>query len=78
MKSLYVAASCRRQGWGSRLVHFVERRVGGRAALKAWSDSRFLDSHQMYERLGYRPSGVTRELHDKSETVELQFVGRPL
>jgi predicted GNAT family N-acyltransferase/L-amino acid N-acyltransferase YncA len=78
LKSLYVAAKCRRQGWGSRLVHFVERRAGCRSSrerLCAWSDSRFTDSHQMYERLGYRLTGATRELHDKSATVELEFVG---
>ncbi len=76
LKSLYVAAPCRRQGWGSRLVHLIERRAGGRERLRAWSDSRFTDSHQMYERLGYRRTGATRALHDKSATVEFEFVGR--
>jgi predicted GNAT family N-acyltransferase len=76
LKSLYVAADSRRQGWGSRLVHFVERRVGGRETLTAWSDSRFHDSHAMYERLGYVRTGATRELHDISETVEFEFAGR--
>jgi predicted GNAT family N-acyltransferase len=76
LKSLYIAADSRRQGWGSRLVHFIERRVGGRERLTAWSDSRFLDSHAMYERLGYARTGATRELHDVSETVEIEFVGR--
>jgi predicted GNAT family N-acyltransferase len=76
LKSLYVSARSRRQGWGSRLVHFIERRVGGRVNVTAWSDSRFLDSHQMYERLGYQRSGSTRELHDKSQTVEIEFVGQ--
>lgn len=80
LKSLYVAEQCRRQGWGSRLVHFIERRAGcqsNRERLRAWSDSRFTDSHQMYERLGYRLTGATRKLHDKSATVELEFVGTP-
>jgi len=80
LKSLYVAAACRRQGWGSRLVHFIERRAGGQSGqsrLRAWSDSRFTDSHRMYERLGYRRTGATRELHDKSATVEFEFVGFP-
>jgi predicted GNAT family N-acyltransferase len=78
LKSLYVAADCRRQGWGSRLVHFIERRVGGREKLTAWSDSRFSDSHAMYERLGYARTGATRELHDISETTEFEFSGRPV
>ena len=78
LKSLYVAAKWRRQGWGSRLVHFIERRAGRRSGgerLRAWSDTRFTDSHQMYERLGYRRTGATREPHDKSATVEYEFVG---
>jgi predicted GNAT family N-acyltransferase/L-amino acid N-acyltransferase YncA len=77
LKSLYVAASCRRQGWGRRLVRFIERRAGCRSSregMRAWSDSRFTDSHQMYERLGYRRTGATRELHDQSATVEFEFV----
>jgi predicted GNAT family N-acyltransferase len=77
LKSLYVSADSRRQGWGSRLVHFIERRVGGREKLTAWSDSRFHDSHAMYERLGYVRTGATRELHDISETVEYEFAGQP-
>lgn len=76
LKSLYVSAACRRRGWGSRLVHFIERRAGGRAQLRAWSDSRFLDSHLMYERLGYLRTGATRELHDLSHTLEIEFVGQ--
>jgi predicted GNAT family N-acyltransferase len=78
VKSLYVAKQCRRQGWGSRLVRFVERRAGCRSSrerLQVWSDSRFTDSHQMYERLGYRRTGASRELHDKSATVEFEFEG---
>jgi predicted GNAT family N-acyltransferase len=76
LKSLYVSADARRQGWASRLVHFIERRVGGREKLTAWSDSRFHDSHAMYERLGYLRTGATRELHDISATVEFEFVGQ--
>lgn len=73
LKSLYVAAHFRRQGLGSRLVRFVERRAG--SALRVWSDTRFTDSHRMYERLGYRRTGAIRELHDKSATVEYEFLG---
>ena len=76
LKSLYVAAKSRRAGLGSRLVRFIERRVGGRSRLTAWSDTRFTDSHAMYERLGFTRTGATRELHDRSETIEFEFVGR--
>ena len=76
LKSLYVAADFRRQGLARRLVRFVERRAG--SPLRAWSDTRFADSHKMYERLGYRRTGVTRELHDKSATVEYEFVAEQI
>ncbi len=77
LKTLYVAATCRRQGLGSRLVRFIERRVGGREQLRAWSDTRFVEAHVLYERLGYLRSGRSRELHDLSDTTEIEFVGRP-
>jgi hypothetical protein len=41
--------------------------------MELWSDTRFLDAHRLYERLGYRRTGRTRELHDLSDTVEYEF-----
>ncbi|MGZ4666298.1 MAG: hypothetical protein ACXV5Q_15030, partial [Frankiaceae bacterium] len=35
---------------------------------------RFADAHRLYERLGYARSGRSRELHDLSDTTELEFV----
>jgi predicted GNAT family N-acyltransferase/RimJ/RimL family protein N-acetyltransferase len=73
LKSLYVSAAARRAGLGAQLVHFVERRVGGAGRLVVWSDSRFIDSHRLYARLGYVLTGGVRELGDRSATVELEF-----
>jgi hypothetical protein len=30
-------------------------------------------THKVYTHLGYRPTGQTRELHDISQTTELEF-----
>jgi GNAT superfamily N-acetyltransferase len=75
LKSLYVAAAARRRGLGSRLTRLVEEQAWQDGALRVelWSDSRFADAHRMYERLGYRRTGRSRELHDLSDTTEYEF-----
>jgi putative acetyltransferase len=75
LKSLYVAAAGRRGGLGSGLVRMVEDeavRLGARRIV-LWSDSRFLDAHRLYQRLGYWPTGESRELNDVSSTTEYGF-----
>lgn len=75
LKSLYVAAAARRRGLGEALVRLVEdaARAAGRPRVTLWSDTRFADAHRLYERLGYTRGQRTRELHDRSETVEFEF-----
>lgn len=75
LKSLYVAGSARRRGLGSRLVGIVERaaREAGERRILLWSDTRFTDAHRLYERLGYRRTGRSRELHDLSASTEYEF-----
>ncbi|MBL7490282.1 GNAT family N-acetyltransferase [Frankia sp. AgB1.9] len=75
LKSLYVAASARRRGLGQALVFLVEREARRRHAqvVELWSDTRFSDAHRLYERLGYRSAGRTRDLHDLSNTTEIHF-----
>ncbi|MDX9912766.1 MAG: GNAT family N-acetyltransferase [Phycisphaerales bacterium] len=76
LKKLYVARPARRRGLGAALVNAVEREAISRGcrAVELWSDTRFLDAHRMYERLGYARTGAIRELFDLSETVEYQYV----
>lgn len=78
LKNLYVGASARRQGLGARFVALVEDVATGRGstAVELWSDTRFTDAHRLYERLGYVHTGVERELHDPSDTVEYGFLKR--
>ncbi|MBW3620019.1 MAG: GNAT family N-acetyltransferase [Actinobacteria bacterium] len=76
LKRLYVRADQRGSGLGRWLVERVERAAAeaGAETIELWSDTRFLDAHRLYTRLGYAPTGETRELHDPSDTTEYRFV----
>lgn len=73
---LYVRPDCRRQGLAERLVSHVEAlaRQDGAVRMALWSDTRFTGAHRLYTRLGYAPTGATRELHDISQTSEYHFI----
>lgn len=75
LKKLYVAASERRSGLGGRLCDHVvaEARARGARFIDLWSDTKFETAHAFYERRGWTRDGRTRELHDKSDTVEFYF-----
>ena len=72
---LYVHASARRMGLGARLTGIVEDEAVRRRSrgIVLWSDTRFLDAHRLYERLGYLRQPRTRSLYDASNTVEFCF-----
>jgi putative acetyltransferase len=76
LKHLYVAKRARRVGLGTRFVALVEGEAArnGAAFVELWSDTRFLDAHRLYERLGYTRSAQTRELNDLSNTIEFHFI----
>lgn len=75
LKKLYVSASERKSGLGSRLTDLVvaEARARGARFIELWSDTKFETAHRFYEHRGFEPNGVTRELLDLSETVEYYF-----
>ncbi|MBK7583715.1 MAG: GNAT family N-acetyltransferase [Myxococcales bacterium] len=75
LKKLYVQASERKSGLGGMLVERVEARARERGArfIDLWSDTRFVTAHAFYERRGWKRGPTTRELHDKSYTVEFYF-----
>jgi putative acetyltransferase len=74
LKKLYVAASERESGLGSALTSHVEKHIAERGAafVDLWSDTRFVTAHRFYEKRGYVRGG-TRDLGDKSDTVEFYF-----
>lgn len=74
LKCVYVHRYCRRRGWGRRLTELAmdhARRAGMRRFV-LWSDTRFLEAHRLYERMGFRRTGF-RELHDSNDTKEHGF-----
>lgn len=75
LKKLYVHASAREHGLGGKLVTLVEERARERGArfIDLWSDTRFTTAHAFYARRGWVRGPTTRELHDKSFTVEYYF-----
>jgi len=75
LKHLYVAKSARRMGLGTAFVRLIEDEARRREArfIELWSDTRFLDAHRLYERLGYARLPDTRELRDLSNSVEFHF-----
>lgn len=76
LKTLYVGPPWRRRGHAVAFVGLVERAARRRGArtVELWTDTRFLDAHRLYARLGFRSTAETRELHDRSHTTELHFV----
>ncbi len=75
LKKLYVAASERQTGLGSRLTDLVvtEARARGARFIELWSDTKFETAHRFYAKRGFEMTGATRELHDLSDTVEYYF-----
>jgi GNAT superfamily N-acetyltransferase len=73
---LYVERSQRRQGLATRLLERVEAEARERDArwIHLWSDTRFVEAHRLYQRLGYLRSGGFRELGDRGRSEEYHFV----
>jgi N-acetylglutamate synthase-like GNAT family acetyltransferase len=75
LKKYYVHPRLRGTGQGSKLndVFLDYVRQQGVHKIVLWTDTRFDLAHKVYTHLGYRPTGQTRELHDISQTTELEF-----
>jgi putative acetyltransferase len=75
---LYVRPDRRRRGLGGALVAHAENHARARDVEQIifWSDTRFTNAHSLYERLGYRRVGATRDLGDISNSVEYRFEKR--
>jgi GNAT superfamily N-acetyltransferase len=74
--NLYVARGQRRQGLATRLLELIEAEARARGArwTHLWSDTRFVQAHELYARLGYVRSGGFRERQDLSHSIEYHFV----
>lgn len=72
---LYVRLDLRGRGLATHLVTVAEdhaRRHGARYML-AWSDTRFVTAHRLYQRLGYLQAAEPRALGDISQSREFRF-----
>lgn len=78
LKKLYTLPAVRGQGLGRRLIEQVEAEARRRYAhsLHLWTDTRFTTAHRVYERLGYTRLPETRELSDRSHSVEYHYEKR--
>ena len=75
LRKLYVAKAARKMGLGSALCDLVENtgRDLKKKFVELWSDTRFENAHALYARRGYTKGPQTRDLHDKSASVEYYF-----
>ena len=75
LKKLYVSKTERQSGLGGKLLGLVEAWAAEHDArfIDFWSDTRFTTAHAFYAKRGYVKGPTTRELHDKSNTVEFYF-----
>jgi putative acetyltransferase len=75
LKKLYVHRRARVGGLGNKLLAVVEAVAAEERArfIELWSDTRFTTAHAFYQRRGYEKGPNTRDLHDKSNSVELYF-----
>lgn len=75
LKKLYVHRRARVGGLGAKLLALVEGVAAERRArfIELWSDTRFTTAHAFYQRRGYEKGPATRDLNDKSNSVEFYF-----
>ena len=75
LSKLYVLSTARKAGLGQRLCAMVEDWVKERGGeqIELHTDTRFVEAHRLYERLGYQRQAQTRILNDASETEEFHY-----
>lgn len=75
LKHLYVDGEVRRRGIASSLCQLVETAAAtkGVQKIKLWTDTRFQEAHNLYERRGFTGKIETRVLKDLSNTTEYYY-----
>ena len=77
LHKLYVSSAARGRGVGAALCELVERSARdemGADTMMLYTDSRFLQAHRLYERIGYtRQNGLVQRA-DASNSVEYVFL----
>jgi putative acetyltransferase len=75
LSRVYLSQSHRGLGLGKWMTAQVMQIAinDGFKSLHLWTDTRFLDAHRMYERLGFQMSGELRSLHDVNHSFEYKM-----
>ncbi len=76
LKKLYLLSGQRGTGLGRKLIERIEHdaRERGFSRMMLWTDTRFHTAHRVYERVGYERLPGERPLHDKSRSMEYQYI----
>ena len=69
---VYVSKKARGQGLAWSMYNLATDLVDSREGhtLKLWTDTRFVEGHKFYEKVGFKRVPVTRYLNDASDTWE--------
>ena len=72
---VYVAKEARGQGLAWSMFNLATDLVDSRegTSIKLWSDTRFVEGHQFYEKIGFRKIPVIRRVVDISDTWEFCY-----
>lgn len=75
LSRVYLRAESRGHGLGKWMTGVVMEmaRSRGFTSIHLWTDTRFLDAHRMYDRLGFRMTGDLRSLHDVNRSFEFKM-----
>lgn len=75
LSRVYLKAEYRGLGLGKWMTSCVLEmaKSSGFNSIHLWTDTRFLDAHRMYERLGFRMTGDLRSLHDVNRSFEFKM-----
>lgn len=80
LHKVYLAHALRGRGVARRLYDTACRFAGERGAqrLVLWTDTRFVEGHRFYEKLGFVRQPGIRSLHDAAATLEYAYRLDPL
>lgn len=76
LSRVYLEKAYRGLGLGKWMTNFVIdiARNEGHQTVHLWTDTRFLDAHAMYNRIGFERTTDLRSLHDVNTSFEFKMV----
>lgn len=76
LHKVYVAKASRGQGLAWSMYNLATELIESRQGhtIKLWTDTRFVEGHEFYEKIGFERVPITRRLNDVSDTWEYCYV----